>query len=754
MMKKTMKRCIATILSLTLILGGMSFFANKEMETVEASDAANQYVWENLTYQAEAPICKTEGYFFGGWYESDHVTPITNPSSGNSYEAKFVPANVLTVKCQVTANTTESTDKTHVRLLTTVDCLDYQEVGFKITYRGKTKDVPFTGVLEMIDADNGAGAYNYSPNIFDLASNYYATVTLQNIGKDYYKELFFIEPYWKTADGTRVNGVSRYMRIEDSYAETRGYINVPVYLNDDAEIGNGTEITIDCKHYAGQNPAAVVSKFWIYIDWEAGNLYDKNGLSVEATVVGNVTQVTVKVTGTDTKMANGLLVNLRFKPKYTLTDLQARNLFEMKGTYGTEDITVLDSLYRNMLARKDVDRSWFNATDKVFVISTVAELKGFQEASTSVSSFKGITVKFASDFDMNPTWTASSTQPDTTWTPIGPGGSDQKTFQGTIDGQNHTISGLYVNGADYAGLVGNLDTGVVKNLTLKNSYITGSKYVGGIAGISTGTVENVKVMDSEIAGGTDTGGILGRIGNAGKVIKAYCDAAITNTTTNATGGIVGKASYVTTTATISDCWYAGKLSGKQYLGGILGSSDKSTITISHCQNTGEIQVTSGGSSQSVGGLVGLINAETGRNVLLEDCLNMCKFTNNGTYSQNTGSVFGQAIGASVVRLLRTYGVNRYEDASGGLYSSGWSAVGYNRISGLTVDSTTISEADFVTLPSILLDEPKIRDSETPSACELSFYVDDSTEYWWVKSASSMGYPRLKSFSDMEFKYLK
>ena len=92
------------------------------------------------------------------------------------------------------------------------------------------------------------------------------------------------------------------------------------------------------------------------------------------------------------------------------------------------------------------------------------------------------------------------------WTPIG--GSDK--FQGTFDGGEHTISGLYINNGDQnQGLFGFIgDSGTVKNLTVEGS-VTGGLYVGGIAGNSSGTLENCHNRSDSIIGGEYVGGVVG-----------------------------------------------------------------------------------------------------------------------------------------------------------------------------------------------------------------------------------------------------
>ena len=71
------------------------------------------------------------------------------------------------------------------------------------------------------------------------------------------------------------------------------------------------------------------------------------------------------------------------------------------------------------------------------------------------------------------------------WTPIGntPIGTEKYYFNGIFNGNGHTISGLYVDGGDYAGLFGKAQGApTIKGVGIVDSYFKGAKYVGGIAG--------------------------------------------------------------------------------------------------------------------------------------------------------------------------------------------------------------------------------------------------------------------------------
>lgn len=66
------------------------------------------------------------------------------------------------------------------------------------------------------------------------------------------------------------------------------------------------------------------------------------------------------------------------------------------------------------------------------------------------------------------------------WTPSG---TEKYYFNGIFNGNGHTISGLYVDGGDYAGLFGKAQGAPeIKGVGVVDSYFKGAKYVGGIAG--------------------------------------------------------------------------------------------------------------------------------------------------------------------------------------------------------------------------------------------------------------------------------
>ena len=139
--------------------------------------------------------------------------------------------------------------------------------------------------------------------------------------------------------------------------------------------------------------------------------------------------------------------------------------------------------------------------------------------------------------DYSVTLTADINLKNYFWTPIAG-------FNGTFEGQGHTISGVMINStAESQGLFGVFGKSAkVRNLVIANSYISGGNNTGAVVGATDGTsedaslIENCHVLGDVIIAGTgyNHGGIAGY----GNVI-ACTSAAIISATDTPAGGIVG-----------------------------------------------------------------------------------------------------------------------------------------------------------------------------------------------------------------------
>ncbi|MCD8389563.1 MAG: hypothetical protein LUC21_05285, partial [Oscillospiraceae bacterium] len=253
--------------------------------------------------------------------------------------------------------------------------------------------------------------------------------------------------------------------------------------------------------------------------------------------------------------------------------------------------------------------------------------------------------------------TADITIPDGyEWVPIGNYGG----YSGTFDGQEHTVSGVYIDISDvvddeYYGFFGYLVQGTVENVVLEDSSISVSAdedtvaraCIGGIVGVVNygSTVSNCKnngVVNVAASGYfVYAGGIAGQIYGIGqdRSVISDCESSGTVSVTaqfgNAyVGGIIGEMSGK---STISGCKTNANVSASDCssVGGIAGQMYASIIDV--CENNGDISVTSEDNYPHVGGIVGYAYGSSE--------INDCKSSGSVTASSDSGSCAGGIMGS-------------------------------------------------------------------------------------------------------------
>lgn len=140
------------------------------------------------------------------------------------------------------------------------------------------------------------------------------------------------------------------------------------------------------------------------------------------------------------------------------------------------------------------------ANKGAIMIFTLNELIDFANKVNAGDKYQGKTVILGADIDLA----------NMDWTPIG---NKTNTFNGTFDGNGHTISNLKVTGnKSYVGLFGFTTNGEIKNLTVNNAKVSGYVGVGVVAGSPyTSKYTNVKVTGHvEVNGLAYVGGVGGR----------------------------------------------------------------------------------------------------------------------------------------------------------------------------------------------------------------------------------------------------
>lgn len=216
-----------------------------------------------------------------------------------------------------------------------------------------------------------------------------------------------------------------------------------------------------------------------------------------------------------------------------------------------------------------------------YIITKAEELKWFRD---EVNRGKySICAKISDEVDVIDMSTVchvedkSQNLEEVSWEPIG---NTTNRYMGTFDGNNKTITNLYINAnQEYSGLFGYTYRSAIKNLTFVNANVTNTNsFTGILVGYGYGgTYQNIMTSTScEVNGGDGTGGIAGKLAG-----NAY------------------------------NCVNYATVQGKEQVGGLFSSYDSST-SITACANYGKVTA----SSQWVGGLVGYFNSGT-----IQDCAN-------------------------------------------------------------------------------------------------------------------------------------
>ena len=277
-----------------------------------------------------------------------------------------------------------------------------------------------------------------------------------------------------------------------------------------------------------------------------------------------------------------------------------------------------------------------------FQISNAKELAWFREwvngtytvsGSESATTHLNACAKLTADIDLKDfcyAADASQNLEELSWVPIGK--NIERNYKGTFDGNNKTITNNATQ--KFMGLFGCTDQSTIKNLTFEYANVTNTQDIIGIlvgyAGNGS-TLQNIKISETCQIRGNYTGGIAGILdGNAYNCVN-----------------------YAT-------------VQGKEKVGGLFGSYQKTGNSITACANYGNVTAT----SQRVGGLVGDFSGGT-----IQDCANygnvkgansvagLAGYVHNGKI-QNVFSYGNISATESTHDIGMAFGYSKYGDTEG------------------------------------------------------------------------------------------
>ena len=165
------------------------------------------------------------------------------------------------------------------------------------------------------------------------------------------------------------------------------------------------------------------------------------------------------------------------------------NIFSQTATFNIEIDSDFDARDFNVIipAWDGVTRTEVTPSGNVYIITNGDELAWVAKATAEGNNFSGKTVKLAADINLG----------GHEWMPIGSAISGGVAFQGTFDGDGHTVSFFTIDGDEsygpnYLGLIGKAFTSpVIKNVTVTDVEIKNNqKWCGGLLGWGYTNVEN------------------------------------------------------------------------------------------------------------------------------------------------------------------------------------------------------------------------------------------------------------------------
>ena len=219
-------------------------------------------------------------------------------------------------------------------------------------------------------------------------------------------------------------------------------------------------------------------------------------------------------------------------------------------------------------------------------IYTVADLQKMQEYVNLGATYEGKTMYLMRDLDLSSVCSESKGS----WTPIGKYVSAQErySFKGTFEGNNHTISNLYINSTNqFQGLFGITENGMIKNLKISGNVYSTNVNIGVLVGWSSSDIYNITTLVGSTVKGTSSTGVICGVNNGATISNCINNGNVVSTGGEGGGGICGLNA---NSGIISNCINKGNVTVSGSLGGGVCGGNIVLSTVDSCYNTGNIIV--------------------------------------------------------------------------------------------------------------------------------------------------------------------
>jgi hypothetical protein len=252
-------------------------------------------------------------------------------------------------------------------------------------------------------------------------------------------------------------------------------------------------------------------------------------------------------------------------------------------------------------------------------------------------------------------------------------------FIGNINGNNHTIYGLFISNTTNSYLFNNLQ-GTIENITFTNLYLSGSGKVGLINNSISSNISNIIINGTLINSGTyinlsdieDTNNYYNDLSKyyEEETTKYYNDITsfIINDKNSNINNLIIKGNFIgknlvssiigisNNKSTITNSYSLATINSLYYSGGLVGYSNNSSLNISNSYFNGSLY------GKSSGGIISLID-----NTNIIKLYNIISLINN-TNNETLGTIIGDYI-------------NHGEDVFSNVYyeESTYNSIGYNKL---------------------------------------------------------------------------
>jgi thiol-disulfide isomerase/thioredoxin len=254
--------------------------------------------------------------------------------------------------------------------------------------------------------------------------------------------------------------------------------------------------------------------------------------------------------------------------------------------------------------------------DLVFLRDAVNAGKSIGDVDAATASYQ-----LTADIDLSLVCSAVSKQ---SWTPIG---TEASPFQGTFNGGNHLVKGLYINSnGNNKGFFGKAQASYICHLQIDGNVTSTGQYTSLVVGSLTGGNVAYCTVSGQVSGRYYTGGVAGQVRN-GQINDCVNRSEVKASQAQFVGGVAGDVflngpiscvNYGTVTAT----------DGSGDVGGIAGETGGPA---GNCVNYGDVTSSDG---YHVGGIFGIHQAR--------DMYN-CRNYGNVSGRQEVGGITGRSL---------------------------------------------------------------------------------------------------------------